>query len=389
MWLSEKLNPGQRFIALDQGEQSSTEPEQSYIYYYKNLEIVNRAVNMVVDDAAEIDFKVMPDKINTPLRSGVKAITVERLLNKQPNPFQDFFAFRRNLIMDLILDGNIFIYFDGNHLYQLPAADVTIIPDKLQYVERYDYNKIKYYPNEIIHIKDNSSDSIYRGASRLKPAVRTMRLMKLMRDFQDNFFKNGAVPGLVIKTPDVLSQRIKDRMKQEWRQTYRPQSGGRNPMILDGGMEIDALSNVNFQELDFAQSLIENEKVILKSLGVPPILVDSGNNANIKPNHRLYYLETVVPISHKLCAAFQNFFGFEICHDYSGIPALQPELKEQAAYYSTLVNGGIMTPDEGRSGLGLDPLPDGEGDVIRIPQNIAGSAADPSQGGKPSGDNSE
>ena len=35
-------------------------------------------------------------------------------------------------------------------------------------------------------------------------------------------------------------------------------------------------------------------------------------------------------------------FGFDLEEDLSGVPALQPELKDKAAYYSTLVNTGIM-----------------------------------------------
>jgi HK97 family phage portal protein len=291
--------------------------------------------------------------------------------------------------MDFMLDGNIFIYFDGSHLYHLPASKVVIYADDQTYVEKYEFEgSIDYLPNEIIHIKDNSSQSIYRGISRLRPAVRTMKLMKSMRDFQDNFFNNGAVPGLVIKTPDTLSPRIKERMKEEWRQTYRPQSGGRNPMILDGGMSVDSISNVNFKELDFGPSIDSNEKIILKSLGVPPVLVDSGNNANIRPNHRVYYLETIIPIIKKINSAYQMFFGFEIYEDVAGIPALQPELKDEAAYYSTLVNGGIITPDEARLGMGMEILPNSAGAEIRIPANIAGSAANPSQGGRPA-DNTE
>lgn len=291
--------------------------------------------------------------------------------------------------MDFLLDGNMFMYFDGAHLYHLPANKVTIHADPETYVERYEFDgRLDYFPNEIIHIKDNNSQSIYRGSSRLRPAIRTMKLMKSMRDFQDNFFKNGAVPGLVIKHPDTLSQRIKDRMKEDWKQAYRPQSGGRNPMILDGGMEIDSISNVNFKDLDFGASIDSNEKVILKALGVPPVLIDSGNNANLRPNHRLYYLETIIPIIKKLNSAYQMFFGFEIFEDVAGIPALQPELRDEAAYYSTLVNGGIITPNEARKGMGMDPLAT-DGDTIRVPANIAGSAANPSTGGRPAGDNNE
>ena len=69
--------------------------------------------------------------------------------------------------------------------------------------------------------------------------------------------------------------------------------------------------------------------------------------------------------------------------DVSNVPALQPELKEQAAFYSTLVNGGILTGNEGRIGVGLEPLDDEAMNQIRVPANIAGSAVDPSQGGRP------
>lgn len=383
-WLIEKLNPAQRYIAMEHPEASSREPERSYVFYYESLEIVNRAINMVVDDAAEINYSIGTEKVGFPMRPGIKRKTLDTLLNYQPNPYQDIHSFRRNLLMDLMLDGNMFIYFDGSHLYHLPSTKVIVYADESTYVERYEFDgRIDYSPNEIIHIKDNNSQSIYRGISRLRPAVRTMKLMKSMRDFQDNFFNNGAVPGLVIKSPDTLSQRIKDRMKEDWKQQYRPQSGGRNPMILDGGMEVDSISNVNFKELDFGPSIDSNEKIVLKALGVPPVLVDSGNNANIRPNHRLYYLETIIPIIKKLNSAYQAFFGFEIYEDVAGIPALQPELRDEAAYYSTLVNGGIITPDEARLGMGKDPLPDGAGAQIRVPANIAGSAANPSQGGRP------
>ena len=52
-------------------------------------------------------------------------------------------------------------------------------------------------------------------------------------------------------------------------------------------------------------------------MGVPPILMDSGNNANIRPNHRLYYLETILPIVRKINFAFERFFGFTIKEDFA------------------------------------------------------------------------
>jgi HK97 family phage portal protein len=373
----EKLNPIQQYFGQNQ---SSREPTHSYENYYETLEIVNRAVNIVVDDCAEISAVIESANIHGIIK-GIKRAKVSRLINEEPNLFQDINSFKRNLITDYLLDGNIFIYYDGVHIYHIPATEVTIHGDPKTFIEKYTYRDVDYSPSEIIHIKENSFHDIYRGVSRLKPAIRTMTLMTSMRDFQDNFFKNGAVPGLVLKSPNTLSEKIKERMLQSWQLRYRPDAGGRRPLILDGGIEVDKISNVNFKELDFQSAIQENEKIILKAIGVPPILLDSGNNANIRPNMRLYYLETILPIVRKLNFGLERFFGFKIREDVTDIPALQPELRDQSQYYTSLVNGGIITINEAREELGFEAL-EGQDD-IRVPANIAGSAANPDEGGKP------
>ena len=385
----EKLNPAQPLIARDEGlTLGTTENFTNYANAYEQLEVVNRAVNMIVDDASEIPVDVGDKLALEPIYKNIRKSRVNLLLNHEPNPFQDVSTFKRNLIVDLLIDGNIFVYFDGVHLYQLPARNVDIDTDEKTYINGYIYQgKLQYNPQEVIHIKENSFNSMYRGVPRLKPAWRTMKVLGSMRNFQDNFFKNGAVPGLVIKSPNTLSEKIKERMLAAWRARYNPEAGGRRPLILDGGLELDTLSNTSFRELDFADSIKANENIILQALGVPPILLDSGNNANIRPNHRMYYLETILPIVRKINFAFERYFGFDLQEDTSNIPAMQPELRDQAGFYSTLVNGGVMTPNEARLQMRLDPL-DGL-DEIRIPANIAGSAADPSEGGRPVEDEGE
>lgn len=377
----EKLNPAQRYF--DHTVQPSREFTFKYEKAYEDIEIVNRGVNLIVDDAAEVKTTVGAQVPGIQsIAKGVKRSRVNLLLNKEPNPFQDISTFKRNLITDYILDGNIFIYYDGVHLYHLPANKVNIHASQTTYIEKYTFNEtVTYSPSEIIHIKDNSFYSIYRGVSRLKPALRTMVLMQNMRQFQDNFFKNGAVPGLVLKSPNTLSEKIKERMIQSWSLRYRPDSGGRRPLILDGGIELDSISNTNFRELDFQNAIAENEKIILKALGIPPILLDSGNNANIRPNMRMYYLETILPIVKKLHFGLERFFGFELKENVTDVPALQPELRDQSQYYTALVNGGIISPNEARDHLGFEPV---EGyDDLRVPANIAGSAANPDEGGRP------
>ena len=379
----EKLNPAQYVISRNEGlTVDSREVVTNYRNAYEQLEIVNRAVNMIVDDVADIPYTLGNQTPGTNnIVKNIRKSKVDILVNREPNPFQDINSFKRNLIIDLMIDGNIFIYFDGAHLYHLPADKVRIETDASTFISKYTYeNSIDYSPTEIIHIKENSFNSIYRGVPRLKPAFRTMQLLSSMRTFQDNFFKNGAVPGLVLKSPNTLSEKIKERMLQAWVARYNPQSGGRRPLFLDGGLTVENLTEVNFKDLDFQEGIKSNERIILEAMGIPPILLDGGNNANIRPNHRLYYLETILPIVRKLGYALERYFGFEVSEDVTGIPALQPELRDQAAYYATLVNTGIMSPNEAREALGKDPV---DVDEPRVPANIAGSATNPEEGGRP------
>jgi len=380
--LVQKLNPSQPQIAAGEGSRGQLAPSLPYERAYERLEVVNRGVNMIVDAAAQINIDV-GDKESFPGVATIRHKKLVTILNRTPNPYQSADAFRRNLILDLIMDGNAFIYFDGASLYHLPAVNVTVHPDKKTFIRGYDYNGTKYKPNEIIHIQDNSAESIYRGKSRLSSARDSINLLYSMKDFQSNFFKNGAVPGLVLKTPNTLSAKVKERLINSWSQKYNPKSGGRRPLVLDGGLEIDSVSNVDFKKLDFEDSVTNLENTILKVIGIPPILMDGGNNANIRPNQKLMYQETVLPLVRKIISGLERYFGYDLAAALEDLSPLQPELDDKAKYYSTLVNGGVLTPNEARDALRLEKI---EGhDDIRVPANIAGSAGNPSEGGRPQG----
>jgi len=373
--IREKFNPAQPDIAsnFEGSEIRTSKPYRKYGDAYKQVEVVNRAVNLLVDAAVGLEFDV-GDKLGFTGEGNIRRNKLSLLLNKQPNFYQDASAFKRNLFTDFLVEGNAFIYFDGVHLYHLPAANVTIKTDKKTFVSSYVYNDTTYTVDEIIHVKENSATSIYRGDSRLASAMRSIDTLYKMRSFQDNFFDNGAVPGLILKTPNTLSAKIKDRLLASWKAKYNPKTGGRTPLILDGGLEVSPLSNTNFQQLDFDDSLKTLESRILQALGVPPVLLDGGNNANIAPNTKLMYHQTVVPMVRKFVSAFEKYFTYDIDLATQKVLALRPELKDESQYYSTLVNNGIMTGAEARAALRLEPLDDAELDTIRIPANVAGAA---------------
>ena len=393
-WIVEKLNPAQPSIAAME-PYASPETIVDFEQAYREIEVVHRSVEMIINSCAEIPLVV---EGNSPAKK------VNSLLNIKPNPFEDRVRFFRRAFLDFILDGNAFFYYDGKYVYLLPANDVEVVPDQTTFVKHYNYlisnqasqdlynfgkqtrkaEAIQFQPSEIIHVMAENDQSIFRGTSKLKPILKLMELYYYMIKFQRQFFKNNALPGFVLSTDSILSQRVKQRLLESWRSTYSTIfDGSRNPAILDGGLKIDPFSAVSFDKLDFENSIERIQMDMAKALGVPYVLLKSGNNANIDANQKLFYLQTVLPMLSQFCSAFSHYFnnGITIRPDRLVVPALQPDNRTQAVYYSTLVNTGIITPNEAREGLRFPKIEDN--DNIRIPQNITGSATDATQGGRP------
>jgi HK97 family phage portal protein len=382
-WFANKANPAQEIISREEGTSVYTDTSITYLQAFDRLETVNRGTSMIVNACASLDYDIK-DKVIDSVVVGVRAKTLNNLLNFRPNPYQSAQDFRASIFTDFILEGNAFIYYDGAFMYHLPAANVEILTGDKTPVVGYKYSgTTSFRVDEIIHFRDISSSSVYRGSSRLASADRNVKILHQMQSYQQQFFENGAIPGMIFTTDNTLSQIAKDKTVAMWRQKYSPKNGGKTPMILDSGLKPTIGLQSTFQEMDFDLSIGTHDRKILKALGVPPILLDGGNNANISPNLRLFYLETVMPIISKYVSALERYFGYDVAPITANVSSLQPELKDLAAYHSTLVNAGILTPNEARVELRYEKLTGTEAEDLRIPANIAGSAANPSLGGAP------
>ena len=377
-----KANPAQVIIQRESGTyQQTIGAAINYLASFQSLETVNRGVSMIVEAAASLDYDVK-DSVGEAVAPGMRKKQLHTLLNFRPNPYQSAQDFRQNIFTDLLLEGNVFIYWDGAFMYHLPAAKVVIVTDEKTFIKGYKYaGWLDLKVGEVFSFKDVSNISIYRGVSRLQSAIGSIRTLTAMQELQENFFNNGAMFGTVFTTDNTLSQVAKDKTIANWMQKYNPKQGGRRPVILDSGLKPFPVAQTSFQEMDFDAAMKTHSSRVLQALGVPPILLDGGNNANIAPNLRLFYLETVLPITRKFSSALERYFGYDIEAITSTVSALQPELKDIAAYHATLVNGGIITPNEARTELRYETKP--SGDELRVPANIAGSAANPSTGGRP------
>lgn len=384
-WFKKKENPAQATIVRQEGESHYSNIRIDKISSaYDKLEVVNRGVNLLVDTAADINIDVKERLHGLAIASAdIRPAKIDTLLNYKPNPYQDINSFKRNILLDLVLEGNAFLYFDGQYLYNLPADKVEIVADKITYIKKYVYVDTDFLPNEIIHIKDNSATSIYRGSSRLQSALDTINALSSLIQYQQKFLDNGTIPGIVLTSENPLSDKVKERVKRQWRTQYSVKDNARSPILLDAGWKLNFLGASTIKELDFEASVETLENKILEALGVPQILLRSGNNANVSPNIRMFYHTTVIPLLNKVVYALERYFGYDLKIIEAEILPMRPDLREEGAYWTSMVNAGILTRNEAREQLRYEKLTDDIADRLILPANIAGSAQDASVGGRP------
>lgn len=394
-WIT-KSNRAQPIMAREEPSavRSNTRP-YSTSQAFKGVEVVNRGVNMLIDSGAQVNFDIKEKYSFTPLGAGVasggiREKKLKELLNVRPNPFMDISTFRRLLLMDFVMEGWCFIHWDGYSLYHLPAANMEVYADKKNYINRFIYaGQVEFQPNEIIFIKDNAysrGDTVQiTGQSRIISALDGLVRREKLLQFKEKFFDNGAVFSLIIETEQVLNKKLKKRFEEEIQLDFNPKTGRSGVKVLDAGAKAKTLAPTSTKDMEVKEDVDGFESKALIALGVPELLLNSGNNANIRPNIELFYHMTVMPMMKKFESSMELFFGYDIKLTTDGILALKPDEKAQSEAVTSKVNNGLITPNEGRVELRYERLEDQNMDEIRIPQNIAGSGTGVSgqEGGRP------
>lgn len=392
-WIIEKLNPSQQDIAASESDarRNNTKPFSTK-KAFQEMAIFNRSVNMLIDSAAEVAFDVKEPRRNTSYGSGIKGKTLTKMLTHRPNMFMDSGTFWRLIYTDMVLEGWAFIYYDENEgsLYHIPASEMTVYADKKYYINKFVHDGgIEYRPDEIIFIKDNSfhvsGTSQISGFSRAMSALKPIMRKEKLEHFKEKFFDNGTVIGITIETDQNLSARAKERKREEIRLDHNPRNGKSNVLILDGGAKAKSMQSTSLNDLGIDSDMERFDAEVNTALGIPQVLIDGGNNANIRPNIELFYYMTILPMAKKVEKALEFFFAFDIKLDVTDVLALSPDKEAQAKQLTSKVNNGIITGDEARGELRLEPMGTPEMTEIRIPQNVAGSNTGVAgqEGGKP------
>ena len=302
---------------------------------------------------------------------------VSRLI-RQPNNRQTFPDFLEWLTSQILLFGNglSLIEVDGNGqpTELLPIPWPHVIPILIPDTRRLAFDVLQIGPwggtglprrvldTEMLHVRDRSDDG-YLGRSRLSRSPGTIEAALAIQEYATAVWRNGANPSAVIKHSGRLNAEARHFLRQQFDAQFSGAANARKTLVLDEGMDYSPTSNTP-EASECLDSRRFSEEQCARIVGCPPQLIgilDHSSFTSSSTAGSWLGQFTLAPIVRKIEAEFgRTVFAdpggpFHLELDMSGL--MRGDSTAQQASNVANVAAGVMTVDEARFDLGLNPLP--------------------------------
>lgn len=293
------------------------------------------------------------------------------------------FTFMKQMIWDMLLEGNGLAYIkraaDGTptELIYRPYGSMTIIYNstnrQLYYLDPA-IKKGKIEPINVLHFVKNSKDGI-NGLSVAKYANKILDLAKATDQTATDYFQNGGNVNGILKSSKPLTSQQKLDIRNSWNTIHGGNKGG-GIAVLSGELDYTPVGQ-NSEQSQMLQSREFNITEIARYFTISPTLLGDLSHTqygSVEAAQADFIAHTLLP----LISMIQDEFNKKLLKP-SEKTSLTIDLDEDhiylsdksstANYLSTLTNAGIMTINEARHIIGLQPVEGG--DENRIPYTDA------------------
>ena len=360
---------------------------------YRKNAIVYRCINEIANGAACVPFKLFQgdDELDQhPLLS----------LLRRPTPTQAGVEYFQAVYSYLLLSGNNYairsdVSGEVRELYLLRPDRVRVKPSKTATPEAYQYviggKVLKTYDadpvtgaSEVKHMKLYNPLDDYYGLSPLMAAATDIDNHNAINTHNISLLRNGARPsgaivfkpasdrGLPIQLTDGQRQQLKDDLNVK----YTGAANAGRPLLLEGDFDWREMG-LSPKDMDFLQQRNMAAKDIALCFGVPSQLIgipDAQTYANVQEARLALYEETIMPLARRVESDLNEWLSpmygedIRIEYDFEAVPAMTERRRRVYENVTAAVREGIISRNEARERLGLEPI-DG-GDDVYIAANL-------------------
>lgn len=354
-------------------------------------------VRVLADGVSQVPLKVYQQSPDGKQRLPSRGLPLYDILHRKPNGFQTSFEYRETVMMHTALCGAHYSFkvrgLGGRLRELLPLEPGRCVPKMgedwvISYTLHGKNGQTREVPAaDIWHVRGPSWNG-WMGLDCVRLAREALGLALATEEHHGKLHSNQAKPGGILSVDGKLSPDQYKDLRRWITENFEGRDNAYRTAIMDNGAKwIPAVMNgVDAQHLETRRFQIEE---ICRFFRVMPIMVGYSDKAATYASAEQMFLAHVVHTLAPWYERIEQSIDVNLLSDqeraaghyakFTEEGLLRGSLKDTKDYLLGLVNGGLMTTNEGRSKLDLNPDADPASDKLRVPANIVGGTpqADP------------
>lgn len=328
-------------------------------------------LRVLADGISQVPLKLFQESGKT--RNPAKEHPLYRVLARRPNDWQTSYEWRETMMFHAGLCGRHVSFINrvrGQVVELIPFEPHKVEVKRKDYALTYevtsDSGRKQVFPAEsILHIRGPSWDS-WNGLDVIRVAREAIGLGQAIEEQQAGFYSKGAQPSAVLSVDGKLTE---DQYKKLKKWIDQEHAGARNsgvPMVLDNGAKWmqTSMAGADAQTLEQRKHQVEE---ICRAFRVMPIMIGLADKvatyASAEQMFLAHVVHTLSPWYSRLEQVLESSLltdkevadGYYIKFVEEGL--LRGSLDATAKFLQTMSGSGIMTRNEAREKLDMNPLP--------------------------------
>lgn len=357
-------------------------------------------MRVIGEGIAQVPLKLMQEKKDDKTRVEAEDHPLHEILETRPNAWQTSFEYREMLAMHAVLCGNAFSFVNRSNragIMELIPFEPGCVTVKraddftLSYEVRGQNGNTQTFPAASIwHVRGPSWNS-WMGLEAVQLAREAIGLAMATEEQQARMQKNGVRASGTYSVEGTLKDDQYKALSAWINENMGGVENAGKAMVLDRSAKWlnTSMTGVDAQTLETRRYQVEE---ICRFFRVNPIMVGAESKNTTYASAEQMFLGHVVhtlapwytrleqSIDANLLTEKDRKAGIYSCFVDAGL--LRGSAVQTKDVILSYVNGGLMTPNEGRRLLDMNPDPDPASDKLRIPANIVG-AKDPADAEDP------
>ena len=328
---------------------------------------VGRAIQLISNDLAKVPRTLMRRTAGGAEPDTSSALW--RLFDTSPNVEQSGFEFWRYMTSIYCRYGNAFALISKNgrgdvlQLIPMDPQSISIEIDQKSGTFYYNHAELGLLePEEVFHLRFSGLTD-ETGVLGLSPVMRgkeALGLAKAQEKAGGSVYKNAASPRMALRHPGTLSDKAGARLAEQFSKAHAgPESAGK-AILLEEGMDAQILQPLQLESAQWIDARRFSIGEVSRIFGVPAPYLSDNTNSTYSNVTQLAKLYTDGCLSHH-AGIWQAEIQFKLLSpdQYLDIDlsyVQRGSFTDEIAALNQAVTSGIMTPNECRHRLGLNPL---------------------------------